>query len=116
MNKALKAKLVKRLQNTIGRHGALINADGLKSVLIDVRDLLALVGESERFKVLKFHCDWILHPKVTGPRVQEIIRAVDVECVNSMRRHPQKRSAAWPGRPIWPGRLLQGLPRVRVCI
>jgi hypothetical protein len=96
MNKALKAKLVKRLQNTIGRHGALINADGLKSVLIDVRDLLALVGESERFKVLKFHCDWILHPNVTGPRVQEIIRAVDVECVNSMRRHGLTE---WPDSP-----------------
>jgi hypothetical protein len=86
MNNVLKARLIKRLQNVLGSPGTSINAEGLKSILIDVRDLLELVGESDRYKVLKFHCDWILHPSVTGRRVQEIIRAVDVECVKSVQR------------------------------
>jgi hypothetical protein len=73
MDNVLKAKLLKRLRNALGRPGILINADALQSILIDVRSLLELVGESGRYKVLKFHCDWILHPNVTGPRVQEIM-------------------------------------------
>jgi hypothetical protein len=40
MNNVLKAKLIKRLQNALGSPGTSINAEGLKSILIDVRDLL----------------------------------------------------------------------------
>lgn len=86
MNSALKAKLIKRLQSVLGSNRRPLNADALKSVLIDLRDLLELLGESERYKVLKFHCDWVLHSRLTGPRVQKIIKAVDAECARSMAK------------------------------
>lgn len=81
----LKAKLTKRLKNAFSGQSGL-TANGLKATLIDVRDLLELLRESDRYKALKFHCDWILHPKLTGPRTQRIIKAVDAECVDTMAR------------------------------
>jgi hypothetical protein len=85
MNNALKAKLIRRLRNALspGKH---LDAQSVKSVLIDVRDLLELQGEAERYKVLKFHCDWVLHPSLTSPRVQRIIKAVDIECEKSVQK------------------------------
>ena len=92
MNNALRAKITRRLRN--GFHvGIRIDASIVKMMLVDIRDLLELVGESVRYKALKFHCDWILHPKLTGPRAQRIIRAVDVECVKTMERKGLKD---WP--------------------
>jgi len=85
MNHTLKSKLVTRLRNALSP-GRNLDAQATKSILIDVRDLLELLGETERYKVLKFHCDWILHPKVTGPRVQKIIKAVDIECAKSLEK------------------------------
>jgi hypothetical protein len=52
MNNALKAKLIKRLKGVLCSNQRSLNADALKSVLIDLRDLLELLGESERYKVL----------------------------------------------------------------
>ena len=86
MNNVLKAKLIKRLRSALCSNLRPINADALKAILIDIRDLLELLGESDRYKVLKFHCDWILHSRLTGPRVQKIIRAVDAECVKSVTK------------------------------
>jgi hypothetical protein len=84
MNTALQTKLITRLKSAFSnRH---LTADVLKDVLIDIRSLLELVGEAERYKTLKFHCDWILHPKLTGPRAQKIIRAIDAECVKSVAK------------------------------
>jgi hypothetical protein len=86
MNNALKAKLIKRLKPVFGPKPSRLTLEGLKAVLIDIRDLLELTGDDSRYKVLKFHCDWILHPHVTGPRVRRIIKAVDDECVKSVKR------------------------------
>jgi hypothetical protein len=85
MNNALRAKLTKRLKNAFSDSRG-FNANTLRAILIDIRDLLELLAESARYKALKFHCDWILHPKLTGPRAQRIIKAVDVECVKTMER------------------------------
>ena len=67
MHNALKAKLIKRLRNVLGVNSGRLAVDGLKAVLIDIRDLLEVTKEDSRYKVLKFHCDWILHPQMTGP-------------------------------------------------
>src|ERR1039457_2185176 len=80
MHNALKAKLIKRLRNVLGVNSGRLAVDGLKAVLIDIRDLLEVTKEDSRYKVLKFHCDWILHPQMTGPRGRKIIKAVDDEC------------------------------------
>jgi hypothetical protein len=86
MHNALKAKLIKRLRNVLGVNSGRLAVDGLKAVLIDIRDLLAVTKEDSRYKVLKFHCDWILHPQMTGPRGRKIIKAVDDECIRSVNR------------------------------
>jgi hypothetical protein len=92
MNNELRAKITKRLRNAFSV-GRAFDASTLKMVLVDIRDLLELVEESARYKSLKFHCDWILHPRLTGPRAQRIIKAVDVECVKTMERKGLKD---WP--------------------
>ena len=83
MNHALKAKLIKRLKNAFS-HAC--TTDTLRRVLIDTRTLLELVGEADRYRILKFHCDWILHPALNNKRVQAIIKAVDDECVRSVTK------------------------------
>jgi hypothetical protein len=92
MNNVLRAKITSRLRNSFAV-GITIDADILKMMLVDIRDLLELAGESARYKALKFHCDWILHPTLTGPRAQRIIKAVDGECVKAMERKGLKE---WP--------------------
>jgi hypothetical protein len=92
MNNALRAKLIKRLKNAFSA-GRTFDPSALRMVLVDIRDLLELVEESAKYKALKFHCDWILHPKLTGPRAQRIIKAVDVECVKTIN---QRGLHDWP--------------------
>jgi len=92
MNNALRAKLTKRLKNALSP-GRRLDADTLRMVLVDIRELLELLEETTRFKALKFHCDWVLHPKLAGPRAQRIIKAVDAECVKTMER---KGLEEWP--------------------
>jgi hypothetical protein len=83
MKNELRAKLTKRLTNAFSDRRP-FDPDSLKAGLIDTRDLLELLGESSRYKALKFHCDWTLHTALTGPRAQRIIKAVDGECVKTM--------------------------------
>jgi hypothetical protein len=83
MKNELRAKLTKRLTNAFSDQRP-FDPDSLKAGLIDTRDLLELLGESSRYKALKFHCDWTLHTALTGPRAQRIIKAVDGECVKTM--------------------------------
>jgi hypothetical protein len=85
MKNALRAKLIKRLRNALSP-GRQLDTESLRSVLVDVRNLLEISDETEKYKVLKFHCDWVLHPKLTGSRAQRIIKAVDIECVRSMEK------------------------------
>jgi hypothetical protein len=92
MNNALRAKLTKRLKSAFSA-GRTFNPSALRMVLVDIRDLLELVEESARYRALKFHCDWILHPKLTGPRAQRIIKAVDIECIKAIER---KGLQDWP--------------------
>lgn len=92
MNHALKAMLIKRLKNAFSGQSR-FTVDVLRNVLIDTRSLLELLGETDRYKVLKFHCDWILHPNLTNSRVRKIIQAIDAECVKSVTK---------AGLPDWP--------------
>ena len=92
MKNELRANLTKRLTNAFaGRRP--FDPDSLKAALIDTRDLLELLEESTRYKALKFHCDWTLHTKLTAPRAQQIIKAVDAECVKTMEI---RRLQEWP--------------------
>ena len=86
MNGALKAKLERRLKGALGSGPRRLDAAALKSALVDIRDLLEASGEIGRYRILKFHCDWILHPELTNSRVQKIIQAVDAECVKSLKK------------------------------
>ena len=95
MNNALKAKLIKRIGNALSPARPPFTSEALKSLLIDVRDLLELLGEAERYKALKFHCDWVLHSRLTGGRVQRIIKAVDIECAQSVAKAGLQE---WPKR------------------
>lgn len=49
----------------------------LKSLLADVRKLLESTGSSDRYPTLKFHCDWVLHTKMSKRFASELLRRVD---------------------------------------
>ena len=46
-------------------------------LLAEVRKLLEQQGLKEGHKYLTFHCDWVVHPKMTGPMAQRILQKFD---------------------------------------
>ena len=46
-------------------------------LLTEVRKLIERDKAKSAYPNLKFHCDWVLHAKLTGPAAQEILRQFD---------------------------------------
>ena len=46
-------------------------------LLAGIRKILERDDKSDDFKVLKFHCDWALHAKLSGPMAQQILGKFD---------------------------------------
>ena len=46
-------------------------------LLVEVRKLVELGQDAGRYDTLKFCCDWIAHPLLTGPMAQQIVRQFD---------------------------------------
>ena len=46
-------------------------------LLVEIRKLLELNQDSGSFETLKFCCDWIAHPLLTGSMAQKIVRQFD---------------------------------------
>ena len=75
MNRELRAKLIRRIKHILsGTHST---EDGLVQLLTDIRKLLEELNESEKYPTLKLHCDWVLHAKLSGKKVQHILEKID---------------------------------------
>jgi hypothetical protein len=46
-------------------------------IMVEIRKLMELDEKKETYPSLTFHCDWILHTKLTGRSAQQIVRAFD---------------------------------------
>lgn len=46
-------------------------------LLIEIRKFLEQQGSNGDFEYLKFHCDWVAHPSLTGPMAQKILKQFD---------------------------------------
>jgi len=74
MNRELRAKLRRRIKaiSTVP-----FNAEGLTLLLKDIRILLEELGEDEKYPILKLHCDWVLHAKLSGSKIRKLLREYD---------------------------------------
>ncbi len=45
--------------------------------MVELRKLIELNGDGAQYKALKFHCDWVAHPRLKGTQAQEIVRLFD---------------------------------------
>ena len=51
--------------------------DKVVYLLVGIRKLIEAEDQGKEYPNLKFHCDWVLHSKLTGPGAQAILRAFD---------------------------------------
>ena len=59
----------------------------LKSVLADTRKLLELTGSTKSYRILKFHCEWVLHTKMERGLVGELLEEFDSVWDGWITRH-----------------------------
>jgi hypothetical protein len=69
-----KAKLVLSIKSALSQP---LNASLLKSLLADIRKLLERTGSSDKYQTLKFHCDWVLHTKMSKRFASDLLRRAD---------------------------------------
>jgi hypothetical protein len=69
-----KRKLIQGIQNALSQP---LNGMNIKALLADTRKLLELVGAAEQYEALKFHCDWILHTKMSKKFASNLLRSFD---------------------------------------
>jgi hypothetical protein len=46
-------------------------------LLAELRKLLEQQGVKKDYEYLTFHCDWVVHPKLSGPMAQRILKQFD---------------------------------------
>lgn len=68
------AKLVASIKSILSQP---LNAILLKSLLADVRKLLETTAASDMYPTLKFHCDWVLHTRMSRKFASELLRRAD---------------------------------------
>jgi hypothetical protein len=64
-------KLAAELREPIGSERQVVY------IMVELRKLIELNGDGAQYKALKFHCDWVAHPRLAGPQAQEIVRLFD---------------------------------------
>jgi hypothetical protein len=69
-----KAKLVASIKSVLSQP---LSAPLLKSLLADVRKLLESTGSSTKYPTLKFHCDWVLHTRMSRRFASDLLRKAD---------------------------------------
>ncbi len=79
MDNKLKAKLIKRIKARLSGTPSLdrLTPESLKLLLVDIRYLLEVLNVTDRFKILKFHCDWVLHPRMSSGMARRLIKDFD---------------------------------------
>lgn len=78
-----KAKLIASIKSVLSHP---LNAALLKSLLADVRKLLETTGNSDKYATLKFHCDWVLHTKMSKRFASELLRKIDEAFDNTVSK------------------------------
>lgn len=74
------AAIILKLQNLLAR-GINSEADALY-FLAEVRKLLEQQDAKKKYEYLTFHCDWVLHAKLSGPTAQKILEEFDAANVH----------------------------------
>jgi hypothetical protein len=46
-------------------------------IMVELRKLIELNDDGAQYTALKFHCDWVAHPRLAGPQAQDIVRLFD---------------------------------------
>ncbi len=64
-------KLQRELEQPIGSERQVVY------LLVEIRKLIEIGGDLAKFETLKFCCDWIAHPILTGAMAQQIVRQFD---------------------------------------
>lgn len=57
--------------------------------LVQIRKMLEHDGFPAQYSVLKFFCDWVVHPKLAGPGARELMKRIDRELPTLDPRNPQ---------------------------
>jgi hypothetical protein len=65
------AKLAKELKEPVSSEPQVVY------LMVELRKLIELNGDSANYPALKFHCDWIAHPILQGQAAQEVVRLFD---------------------------------------
>src|SRR5260370_38296593 len=78
-----KAKLIASIKSVLSQS---LSAPLLKSLLADVRKLLETTNSSDKYATLKFHCDWVLHTKMSKKFASELLRKFDEAFDNWMSK------------------------------
>lgn len=74
MNKKLRTALIA----SIRKHALPpFTEASLGKLLVDVRRLLEGLNEKEKYPSLTLFCDWVVHSKLSGPKVQKLLAAID---------------------------------------
>src|SRR5580692_5083275 len=61
--------------------GIVSEADALY-LMVEVRKLLEQQQAKKQYKYLTFHCDWAVHPILTGSTAQEILEQFDAASIH----------------------------------
>jgi len=74
MNRKLRAALVANIR----KHGSPPFTEvTLGKLLTDVRKLMEVLNEEKQYPTLKLFCDWVVHSKLSGPKVQKLLSEMD---------------------------------------
>jgi hypothetical protein len=71
MKPAILTKLAVELQEPISTERQVVY------IMVELRKLMELNKDGAQYPALKFHCDWVAHPLLTGPQAQEIVKLFD---------------------------------------
>jgi hypothetical protein len=70
-----RSAIVSKLEVLLAK-GVTTEADALY-LMVEIRKLLEQQQAKKHYEYLAFHCDWAVHPALTGPRAQKILEQFD---------------------------------------
>jgi len=72
--------IIAKLQTLITK-GVANEAEALY-LMVEVRKLLEQQQTKKQYEYLTFHCDWAVHPALTGPTAQKILEQFDAASIH----------------------------------
>ncbi|MGA2715978.1 MAG: hypothetical protein ABSG41_22985 [Bryobacteraceae bacterium] len=89
MKDGLKRKLEKALAKPI------VSEEQVVYIMVELRKLMELSGDTDKFPSLLFHCDWVAHPVMNRKAAKKIVSLFDKhqEGIDFTVRAPGRKSA-----------------------